>query len=267
MAFDPSKAIERSSIDAGPAQQPLVVAFCDCSYLPLLQLWVRRVGMLGIGRLKIFCLDAATGDWCGSHGIDATGLAWSGDLRDLWVQRIMVFSELLAAGQEFIHSDIDAIWVRNPLTAGSAGLSSEDLVFSQGTVWPPDVHDQWGFVLCCGWFWARPSLATRSFFQALQTDVQRTGDDQVSVNRLLAAAQPRWSEGAAGHYQLAFRDRSVQCWTHLIRAVAGPLSIALLPQREFQRLPEDSAHAVVKHYLTPKNCPQKLSALRALRVI
>jgi hypothetical protein len=43
--------------------------------------------------------------------------------------------------------------------------------------------------------------------------------------------------------------------------------VALLPQREFQRLPEESEHAVVKHYLTPKNCEQKLAALRAYGLI
>jgi hypothetical protein len=55
----------------------------------------------------------------------------------------------------------------------------------------------------------------------------------------------------------------VQCWSHVVCAQAGALSIALLPQREFQRLPEDSVQAVVKHYLTPKNCAQKLAAFKA----
>ena len=190
-------------------------------------------------------------------------MKWNGDLCDLWVQRIRVFSALAAAGEEFIHSDIDAMWIRNPLQAGSARDSAEDLLFSQGTVWPPDIHDQWGFVLCCGWFWAKPSAAAQRFFEALETDVQRTGDDQVSVNRLLAAQQVRWSHSRQGEYQRTFGDRDVQCWSHVIRGQAGSLSIALLPQREFQRLPDDPEQVVVKHYLTPKNCAQKLTAFRA----
>jgi len=68
---------------------------------------------------------------------------------------------------------------------------------------------------------------------------------------------------------LAATDLVVQCWTRAVRAqtTAGPLSVALLPQREFQRLPEDSDHAIVKHYLTPKNCAQKLNALREYGLI
>jgi hypothetical protein len=244
-------------------RDPLVVVFSDASYLPLLQLWVRRVSELYVRRLQVYCLDDCTSDWCRSEGIANVSMKWDGDLRHLWVQRIRVFSALLAAGEEFIHSDIDAIWIRNPLQAGSARDSAEDLVFSQGTVWPPDIHDQWGFVLCCGWFWAKPSAAAQRFFEALETDVQRTGDDQISVNRLLAAYQVRWSHSRQGEYQHAFGDRHVQCWSHVIRAQAGALSIALLPQREFQRLPDDPEQVVVKHYLTPKNCAQKLIAFRA----
>lgn len=244
-------------------RHPLVVVFSDSHYLPLLQLWVRRVSELGVRRLQVYCLDGSTSDWCRSQGIAGVSMKWHGDLRDLWVQRIRVFSALLAAGEEFIHSDIDAIWIRNPLQAGSARDSAEDLLFSQGTVWPPDIHDQWGFVLCCGWFWAKPSVAAQTFFELLDTDVQRTGDDQISVNRLLAAHQVRWSHSRQGEYQRTLGDRHVQCWSHVIRGQAGSLSIALLPQREFQRLPDDPAQAVVKHYLTPKNCAQKLIAFRA----
>ncbi len=249
--------------------KPLVIAFSDCSYLPLLQLWLQRLGQLGVDRVKVFCLDAVTSDWCASQRVAAAQIHWSGDLRDLWVQRIAVFSDLLARGEGFIHSDIDAIWVRNPLEAGSAPHSAEDLIFSQGTVWPPDVHDRWGFVLCCGWFWAKATAAARSFFQALEADVRRTGDDQISVNRLLIKLGLGWNCRPPGEYQLSFHDRVVQCWSRPVRAASGttPLSVALLPHREFQRLPENSDHAVVKHYLTPKNCLQKLSILRTYGLI
>jgi hypothetical protein len=248
---------------------PLVVAFADAGYLPLLQIWLQRLNQLRIGRVRIYCLDATTLDWCESQQVAAARIPWAGDLRDLWVQRIRIFSGLLAAGEAFIHSDIDAIWLQNPLKVGSACDRTEDLLFSQGTVWPPDVHDRWGFVLCCGWFRAKPTLGAQAFFQALEVDVQATGDDQVSVNRLLAVLGAQWSHARTGEYQLPFRDRMVQCWSKPISATttAGPLSVALLPQREFQRLPEESAHAIIKHYLTPKNCQQKLSALRGYGLI
>jgi hypothetical protein len=244
-------------------RDPLVITFADSNYLPLLQIWLSRLKELGVARVKVFCLDSKTADWCASQSVSAAQIHWSGNLSELWVQRIQVFSALLAAGEEFVHSDTDAIWIKNPLRTGSACGLEEDLIFSQGTVWPPDVHDRWGFVLCCGWFRAKPTLATQAFFQGLEADVQGTGDDQISVNRLLAMLGAQW-EARTGDYQLPFRDRMVQCWMRPIRAktTAGPLSVAMLPHREFQRLPEASEQAVVKHFLTPKNCQQKLSVLK-----
>jgi Nucleotide-diphospho-sugar transferase len=249
--------------------EPLTITFVDANYLPLLEIWLPRLRELGVGRVKVFCLDPATLEWCRSAGVACAPVEWSGNLRDLWVQRIRIFSALLAAGEEFVHSDIDAIWIRNPLREGSACGRQEDLLFSQGTVWPPDVHDKWGFVLCCGWFRVRPTQAAQAFFQGLEADVRSSGDDQVSVNRLLALLGVDWSQGRTGDYQLVFRDRLVQCWSQPIHATTatGSLSVALLPHREFQRLPEDSAHTLVKHYLTPKNCAQKLSALQAYGLI
>ena len=123
--------------------------------------------------------------------------------------------------------------------------------------------------MCCGWFRARPTLPARAFFEGLEADVRATGDDQISVNRLLALLGVQWSGAATGDYPLPFRDRTVRCWREPIhaRSTRGGLSVALLPHREFQRLPEDFELALVKHYLTPKNCEQKLAALRAYGLI
>jgi nucleotide-diphospho-sugar transferase len=257
--------------EAGVAmsREPLIVTFADARYLPLLAIWLGNLRRFGLSRIKVYGLDGATLAWCETQGVDAAALAWNGDLRHLWVQRIRVFSALLNAGEEVIHSDTDAIWMQNPLLTGSARERHEDLIFSQGTVWPLDIHDRWGFVLCCGWFWARPVPAVRAFFEALEVDVQSTGDDQVSVNRLLTAAGAQWSRSRTGDYQLPFRNRMVQCWSQPIHATtsAAPLTVALLPQCEFQRLPEDTDRAVVKHFVTPKNCEQKLQVLRQFGLI
>jgi hypothetical protein len=124
-------------------------------------------------------------------------------------------------------------------------------------------------VLCCGWFWARPTAGARRFFSALEPDVAASGDDQLSVNRVLAAVPMRWECGSGPDYRLPFNGKALACWGAPIRGAGTDesLSVALLPHREFQRLPEDSDRAVVKHYLTPKNCGQKLLVFRQLGLI
>jgi hypothetical protein len=249
---------------------PLIVTFSDAQYLPLLDQWVQRLERLGLRRIRIYGLDATTVAWCRRRGVDSVALSWKhGDLRDLWIQRIQVFTSLLREGEEIIHSDSDAVWLRNPLQCGSAVGRSEDLLFSQGTVWPPDVHDAWGFVLCCGWFRARATPGVLSFFSALQEDVRSTGDDQISVNRLLHAAGADWEQDDAAAYRLPFREGWMRCWKLPIvaRLRAPALSVALLPHREFQRLPETTPDAVVKHFLTPKDCGEKLAVMRKLGLI
>ena len=252
------------------SDDPLIVTFSDAEYLPLLHCWLARLARLGIRRCRVYGLDATTVEWCRRRGIDTVALSWKrGDLRDLWVQRIQVFSSLLREGEEFIHSDTDAVWLRNPLRSGSAVERTEDILFSQGTVWPPDVHSAWGFVLCCGWFRARSTPGVISFFSALENDVRASGDDQISVNRLLLGAGANWGRNDAAAYRLAFRDKWLQCWeTPIVARLGAPaLSVALLPHREFQRLPESTGEAIVKHFLTPKDCGQKIMVMKKLGLI
>lgn len=241
---------------------PLVVAFADYTYRRLLDIWHRQLTNLGIERIRVFALDAATVRFCARRGIDAIPIEWNGELGDLWGRRIVVFKQLLSTEPQFIHSDIDAIWLKNPLTHGSAAQLNDDLIFTQGTDWPNDVHAKWGFVLCCGWFWARSSPASHAFFDALQSDVRVTGDDQMSANRLLAASGAQWKSDPAQAYEMRSSGREMTCWTAPIRATTPDgLSVALLPHREFQRLPEATDRAVVKHFQSPKNGADKLRML------
>ncbi len=243
--------------------EPLIITFANEPFLPLLDLWLAGLRRLGLDRIRVYGLDAATLGWCEDHGVEALSLPWSGTRADLWKARFRVFCQLLADGVEFIHSDTDAIWVRNPLEEGSAHALRDDLVFSQGTYWPPDIHDRLGFVLCCGWFWARPSGESQAFFRAVEDDARTTGHDQASLNRLLAEAGARWSR-SEGDYELPCGERMIRCWHEPIRAMldSSSLTVAMLPHREFQRLPESFDRVVVRHFLTPQGCGDKVRTLR-----
>lgn len=247
--------------------EPLVITFANEPYLPLLGPWLDSVQRLGVRRVRVYGLDAATVAWCERRGVEAVFLPWNATRGELWQARTGVFRRLLDEGQEFIHSDTDAIWSRNPLVEGSACGLGDDLVFSPGTYWPPDVHDRQGFVLCCGWFWARPTDAARRFLRAMESDVATTRNDQVSVNRLLVAGGATWGCGECD-YELPFRDRPIRCWTRPIHAIvrSSSLSVALLPHREFQRLPEPYDRVVVRHFLLPPDRSDKVQALRDLGV-
>lgn len=244
---------------------PLIITFSSEAFLPLLDPWTAGVKALGLGRIRVYGLDAATLAWCECHGIDTRPLPWSGTRSDLWQARLRVFCRLLADGEEFIHSDADAIWVRNPLVEGSARDLRDDLVFSQGTYWPPDVHERLGFVLCCGWFWARPTDEARAFFRAVEDDARTSRNDQVSLNRVLAARGARWSRGESD-YDLPVGERLFRCWREPIRATldTSSLTVAMLPHREFQRIPEAYEGVIVRHFLAPPGGRDRVQARRDL---
>jgi len=247
------------------SSSPLIVTFANEGFLPMLEVWTASLARLGVRRLRIYGLDDATLAWCSSRGIETRSMSWSGTRRELWQARLGVFRQLLDDGEDFIHSDADAIWIRNPLEEGSAPALASDLVFSQGTYWPEDVHDGQGFVVCCGWFRARPTEAARRFLHEAEEACRTTRDDQITINRLLVDGGARW-EPTDADYTIPFRDRVIRCWNRPIHARLGAtgLTVALLPHREFQRLPESYDGVIVRHFLLPKACEDRVAALREL---
>ena len=63
-----------------------------------------------------------------------------------------------------------------------------DVFFSQGTVYPPGVFDEWGFVGCMGTVAFRATPAAQTLLrQAIRTCATGTNcDDQVAMNRALS---------------------------------------------------------------------------------
>lgn len=71
----------------------------------------------------------------------------------MWLQRIRVLYEFIAAGVPVVMSDLDAIWVRNAVADLLHKLDGQergfDLLMSPG-YFPFDVHKQMGVVGECG---------------------------------------------------------------------------------------------------------------------
>jgi hypothetical protein len=59
--------------------------------------------------------------------------------------RFKILREILDGQGAIVHSDCDAVWLGNPLPL--IDQCQSDMVLSQGTVWPPDVHAKHGLVL------------------------------------------------------------------------------------------------------------------------
>ncbi len=186
----------------------------------------------------------------------------------LWIRRINVFAALCRAGVDFIHSDVDAVWMRDPRAAyfDERGV---DLIISQGTVWPPDVHRQFGFVLCCGLFQLRSNAGTQRLLGELAEDVLSTRDDQVSLNRLIAARSIAWQIDPDDAYHVEGAGKQFLCSRSVIRGVGSDgLRLSVLPHHLFQRVPAASEEApYLLHLLTRQDPAAKLLEFEIFRCL
>ena len=186
-------------------------------------------------------------------------------LSDLWVQRARVWAMLADEGVEFINCDSDAVWLRNPIPIYSD--EEFDLLFSQATLHPRDVYGKWGFTLCCGFFWARPTLPTRRLFHALisPAEIVPGYDDQVALNRLLEREGTTWMTLGKERYNL-FRDAlPFDCFHEIVHGNCEKMNLKLgmLPHHLFPRLQPGAPEAIVRHVLQNRKDEERIDLMRA----
>jgi hypothetical protein len=240
---------------------PVVLVFSDLTYLSVLENWLAHAKSLAIDRIVIVALGQETREALTGQGVPVVVLPSVASLRDLWILRAELFAALAEHGVDFIHSDADAIWLKSPVH--EIFDLPADLVFSQGTIWPHDIVDSWGFVVCCGLFGVRGNTATANFFSAVVDRIGREGDDQVAVNRELGARSIRWDIMPPSD-RLDWNGRSFKIFDRAFYGHCETLKVALLPYNRFPRLPMDTTGVVVAHPLSAKEASNKVDELRRL---
>eukprot|EP00966_Prymnesium_polylepis_P307249 7099941-Prymnesium_polylepis.1 len=174
--------------------------------------------------------------------------------RLLWQRRWQMVHTMIQSGLTVVHSDLDAIWIRNPLAF--LGSIRGDVIASHGQSAP-----KW--LLCMGWMMIRPTAAVRNwllpaFFSELSSPAA-LGDDQVAFNKALQnmvwednpyhCTAPAYTdladcrapivEGKAQQQQQQQQQKTpaaLRCRLPFMGRVHGAnLSVTLLPQRMVRR--------------------------------
>lgn len=200
-----------------------IVTAVNRPYLRLLDLWLAQSRPSMPVAPHIICMDQAAVAHCSQRGdviaVDAGDDKTSArDRHSFWLHRLRTIKTMVDQGKEVLHSDLDAFWLASPV----ALLDSikADLVFSIDMGIPKNIRDAWGFVLCCGFFLARPTPGTRQLFSLWEHDTEQIGDDQIAFNRLIFNASPQWETA----------DQIVRGAKRTEITIAGqPLSIVVLP--------------------------------------
>ena len=137
--------------------------------------------------------------------------------------RTRLFLHLARAGRDFIHSDADAFWVRDP-RPWLVRHAQFDLLMSQGTKYPYEQYRRHRFVLCAGFFLCRANDRTRAFFERVEALVSRNPLDQWGMNQVLLG-------DPEGHWEVSkpvwrFRLGKKSTWRRLspgMRTLLSPL--------------------------------------------
>jgi|SRR5579871_710743 len=253
-------ALARLDIGSGP----IVVTAASHGHIDLLRNWLCHMTAVGLSsRVLVLAMDEEVASGIGDEAVAARA-AFDGSIDDLWRQRALVWRLLSDSRVEFIHSDTDALWLRDPL--GFCSEIDADLVFSQGTDFPLSTLSVWEFVLCCGFFVARSSAATAALFGELARTSDGAFDDQIALNELLVRAETRWDKGSTSSFYLSYAGSKFRCFAEPILGSCEvmDLKLALLPHQSFVRLPPGGAHPFIKHLLLKyETLDDRCAALRA----
>ncbi len=242
---------------------PVVIVVVSSGYEQFLDNWLCHMDALDIRRLIVVAMDGALAARLAGTGFPVVRAGFDGSRADFWLQRARIWAFLAAEGVEFIHSDVDAIWLRDPVRQYSD--AAFDLLITQGTIYPRPALAAWGFVLCTGFFWARATAASRRLFDAFVTPAMLSSDDQAALNGLLIEAGTSWRTDGVGSYELRRRDHSFTCYREPIAGFCGALDLRLLlmPHHLFPRLQPGAPDAIVRHVLRDPSPELRIGLMRA----
>ena len=193
--------------DASPSEAWKIVAFASHNYLAITERWYDRLTSLGYTEHVVAAMDEALFDALAAKGYRVEDHVvspseklepgepvpgWGRHLWKLWRYRLSYALRQTQLGKNVFLVDVDTMWNRYvPLRAlfdGDERDRNADVFLSQGTVYPPDVYDVWGFVGCMGSVAFRATPAAQTLLrQAIRACAEGSScDDQVAVDRALA---------------------------------------------------------------------------------
>ena len=232
--------------------------FANQDYLPVLKLWHIYFKSAVERECLVIALDEKTNKFCELNNynvyfspyLDKFGLGFM-------QHQMLITRKLLDLNYSVLISDIDAIWLKDPLEFTLS--TGTDLVFSPGTFQPFEAYSKWGNVLCSGYFLIRPSKRINKFLDKVQIRMKKEGD-QPAINKELISRNLNW-ENDKNLYEVNHKRKKIKQSLHCRIGIAENITVTLLPNWLFQRIRE-AKDPLIFHPLSLKDCDDKLQVFR-----
>ena len=173
-----------------------IISFCNYPYREIALNWVKHLEALSIDDYEVLCLDTESDQYLKSHGCYSRVLD---EFNDDWIssckhtmRRTLIFKKYLEEGYDIIHSDTDALWLKNPIP-NLIEANNQDIIMStvrHSGAFPPEVREAFGFTCCMGWIFFRSNKKTISYLDRFLNTREIKGSDQKNFNQFLLHNHP-----------------------------------------------------------------------------
>eukprot|EP01064_Diplonema_japonicum_P037413 TRINITY_DN8744_c0_g3_i1.p1 TRINITY_DN8744_c0_g3~~TRINITY_DN8744_c0_g3_i1.p1 ORF type:complete len:429 (+),score=75.41 TRINITY_DN8744_c0_g3_i1:39-1325(+) len=170
----------------------------------------------------------------------------------IWFARWKLLLRLLNKNVHVLMSDLDALFVRNPMPVLQEYEKTADIVSQRGS-FPEVQSSKWGAALCMGFSYWRATKATQRFTSSVNQMIETSGDDQIGVNQALDIADVRWEGVTDAGLKMEFEKARVPNFGETNKG----LRVALLPHHTFPRKCDEYSetnmltHSFVSHCFEP----------------
>lgn len=265
--MEPTKSFWKSVANAtgtvSSCPETPYLVFANWRYREVLLNWLLFARAAQVRSVIVVAYDRRLHLFLKRRGISSVFVPLKPGKEMLW-WRMFVFNELCQAGIDFVHSDADALILRNPLPTLQEDPS--ELVMSQGTVHPPEVVRVRGHVLCAGFFFLRSGSRSRDMLHEALEQARRRGTDQAGLNGAIEKMEGEWNLRKEQGVYREHRGERFVIFEEPARFISGGhLWVTMLSHYQFQRFFLGHEHnPYVVHPLANQQASSKQEALRLL---
>jgi hypothetical protein len=268
------------------------VTFVSREYLRVGMYWLGAIHRLELSNVLVIAGDEPTSAALTARGVacvradlgaepgnssyrSASGFTWKGFA--MATLKLPVVRFLLAQGYDVVLSDVDALWLQDPLPH-CRGLA--DIAFQRACYFPTALVQAWGLTVCSGFVYWRSAPGTIAFLDSCLNESRQVQDDQIALNLALVEADAVWPHlelgtgASAWHPGAALEDIRASFATMARRPLRGwtrrhGLDLLALPHHQFWRhslVPATLSEMVVCHPNSPKDELGKIRTFNAMGI-